>query len=78
MLIAPETSDIMIFTSGVGDEINDEEIGAKMNGMKLERAKSKKILGIVVVDKLSFHENIKQKKTAGFKALKGLDVFVNG
>ena len=78
MLIAPEKTDVMIFTPGVGDEVKDEEIDAKMGGMKLNRAKSKKILGIVVDDKLSFHEHIKQKTSAGFKALKGLDVFVNG
>ena len=78
MLIALEKTDIMIFTPGIGDEIKDEEIDVKMGGMKLKRAKSKKILGIVVDDKLSFHEHIKQKTSAGFKALKGLDVFVNG
>ena len=78
MLIAPEKTDVMIFTPGVGDEVKDEEIDVKMGGMKLKRAKSKKILGIVVDDKLSFHEHIKQKTSAGFKALKGLDVFVNG
>ena len=49
-----------------------------MGGITLKRAKSKKILGIVVDDKLSFHEHIKQKTSAGFKALKGLDIFVNG
>ena len=74
MLIAPEKTDIMIFKPGVGDEIKDEEIDVKMGGIKLKRAMSKKILGIVVDDKLSFHEHIKQKTSAGFKALKGLDV----
>ena len=50
----------------------------EMGGMKLKRVKSKKILGVVVDDKLSFNDHIKQKTSAAFRALKGLDVFVDG
>ena len=79
MSIAPEKTDVLIFTpGGGGEEIKDDEVDVKMGGMKLNRVKSKKILGSVVDDKLTFHEHIKQKTSAAFRALKGLDVFVDG
>ena len=61
MSIAPEKTDVLIFTpGGGGEEIKDDEVDVKMGGMKLKRVKSKKILGLVVDDKLTFHEHIKQ------------------
>ena len=74
MSIAPEKTDVLISTPG-GEEIKDNDVDVKMGGMKLKRVKSKKILGLVVDDKLTFHEHIKQKTSAAFRALKGLDVF---
>ena len=50
------------------------EVDVKMGGMKLKRVKSKKILWLVVDDKLTFLDHIKQKTSAAFRALKGLDV----
>ena len=77
MAIAPEKTDVLIFTPDGGEEIKDDEVDVKMGEMKLKRVKSKKILGLVVDDKLTFHDHIKQKTSAAFRALKGLDVFVD-
>ena len=49
------------------EEIKDDEVNVKMGGMKVKRVKSKKILGLVVDDKLTFHEHIKQKTSAAFQ-----------
>ena len=78
MSIAPEKTDVLLFTPGSGEEIKDDDVNVEIGGMKLKRVKSKKILGVVVDDKLSFNDHIKQKTSAAFRALKGLDVFVDG
>ena len=48
------------------------------DGKVLKRTKSKKILGIIVDDKLSFQEHVASKTKSAFSALKGVDRFVQG
>ena len=62
MSIAPEKTDVLLFTPGSGEEIKDDDVNVEMGGMKLKRVKSKKILGVVVDDKLSFNDHIKHIK----------------
>ena len=49
-----------------------------MNGKVLKRTKSKKILGIIVDDKLSFQEHVASKTKSAFSALKGVGRFIQG
>ena len=43
-----------------------------------KQLKTKKILGITVDDKLSFHEHIASKTKSAFSALRGIGEFVQG
>ena len=39
MSIAPEKTDILMFSPGGGEAIRDDEVYVKMGGMKLKRVK---------------------------------------
>ena len=77
MLIAPEKTEVMVFTPG-NENVKDEEVKVEYDGKVLKRTKSKKILGIIVDDKLSFQEHVASKTKSAFSALKGVDRFVQG
>ena len=67
----------MVFTPG-NESINPEEVKVEYGGEKLKPTKSKKILGIIVDEKLAFKEHIASKTKSAFSALKGIDRFVQG
>ena len=77
MLIAPEKTEVMIFTPG-NDIVRPVEKNAEYDLKVFKTIKSKKILGITVDDKLSFHEHIASKAKSAFSALRGIDEFVQG
>ena len=77
MLIAPEKTEVMIFTPG-NEIVRLEEKKVEYDGKILRTVKSKEILGITVDDKLSFHEHIASKTKSAFSALTGTDEFVQG
>ena len=60
MLIAPENTEVMIFTPG-NEIVGPEEKKVEYDGKILKTVKSKKILGLTVDDKLPFHEHIENK-----------------
>lgn len=66
----------MVFTNN-GKE-PDEPVSVKFGAEELKIVNSKKILGIVLDNTLSFNDHIHQKAQAGFSALRGLDSFVQG
>ena len=76
-LIAPEKTEVMIFTPG-NEIMRLEEKKVECDGKILKTVKSKRILGITVDDKLSFHEHIANKTKSAFSALRGIDEFVQG
>ena len=67
----------MVFTPG-NESINPEDVKVEYGGEKLKPTKSKKILGIIVDEKLTFKEHIASKTKSAFSALKGIDRFVQG
>ena len=77
MLIAPEKTEVMIFTPG-NEIVRPVEKKVEYDGKILKTVKSKKILGITVDDKLFFHEHIANKTKSAFSALRGIDGFVQG
>ena len=77
MLIAPEKTEVMIFTPG-NEIVRPEEKNVEYDGKILKTVKSKKILDITVDDKLSFLEHIASKTKSAFSALRGIDEFFQG
>ena len=77
MLIAPEKTEVMIFTPH-NEIVRPEGKNVEYDGKIRKTVKSKKILGITVDDKLSFHEHIANKTKSAFSALRGIDEFVQG
>ena len=78
MLIAPsEKTEVMVFTPG-NESVKPEEVKVEYDRERLKTTKSKKILGIIVDDKLSFQEHVAMKMKSAFNALKGIDKFVQG
>ena len=77
ILIAPEKTEVMIFTPG-NEIVRPEGKNVEYDGEIFKTVKSKKILGITVDDKLSFHEHIASKTKSAFSALRGIDELVQG
>ena len=77
MLIAPEKTEVIIFTPG-NEIVRPEEKKVECDGKILKTVKSKMILGIIVDDRLSFHEHIANKTKFAFSAIRGFDEFVQG
>ena len=44
MLIAPEKNEVILFTSGSSESVNENEVKVKDGGEKLKISKSKKVL----------------------------------
>ena len=77
MLIAPEMTEVMVFTPG-NENVKAEEVKVEYDGKLLKKTGSKKILGIIVDDKLSFQEHVASKTKSAFGVLKKVDTFVQG
>ena len=60
MLIAPEKTEVILFTPG-NESVDENEVKVKFGGEKLRVSKSKKVLGVIIDDKLNFSEHIAQK-----------------
>ena len=75
MLIAPEKTEVILFTPG-NESVDDNEVKVKFGGETLRVSKSKKVLGVIIDDKLNFSEHIAQKTKSAFIALRGIDRFV--
>ena len=60
MLIAPEKTEVILFTPG-NESVDENEVKVKFGGEKLRVSKSKKVLGVIIDDKLNFCEHIAHK-----------------
>ena len=76
MSVAADKTEVFVATHD-GKEPKGN-INVTFGGEILKMVKSKKVLGIVLNEKLSFKEHIQEKTSAGFKALKSIDSFIRG
>ena len=76
MSMAADKTDVVVVTPD-GNKHNDMK-SIKLGEEKLKVVKSKKVLGVIIVNQLNVHEHIQDRVRAGIRALKSLDNFAKG
>ena len=74
MQIAPEKTQAMVISP---PNVNKPTLNLKIKDKNIEQVDHKKVLGIILDEKLDFSLHIQERKNKGFKALKGIEHFIN-
>ena len=74
MQIAPEKTQAIMITP---PNANKPTLIFKVKEKNIEQVDNKKDLGIIIDEKLDFSLHIQERKNKGFKALKGIEHFIN-